>query len=151
VRISLLNVISSAGIPSALPVVRQALEESDEDLRRAALNALSNWPTPEPLDDLLALTKSGGETRRVLALRGYIKLIQVPSNRTPAETARLLKTALSAATQPAEKRTVLSIAQRMVCPESLDLARAALKDPEVQAEAQLATETLERALSFMKK
>lgn len=150
-RISLLTVMSSAGIPAALPVVRRALEESDQELRRAALNALSNWPTPEPLDDLLALTKSDDEARRVLALRGYIKLIQVPSSRTPAETAQLLQTAFSAATQPAEKRTVLSIAQKLVCPESLELARAALKDSAVQAEAQLAVSTLERALSFLKK
>ncbi len=150
-RISLLNVMSSAGIPAALPVARRALEESDEELQRAALNAMSNWPTPDPLDDLLVLTKSGPEARRVQALRGYNKLIQLPSNRAPAETARLLKTAFAAATHAAEKRAVLSIAQRLVCPESLELATAASKDSEVQAEAQLAKDTLERALSFVKK
>jgi hypothetical protein len=143
--------MSSAGIPAALPLVRRALEDGDGELQRAALNALSNWPTPEPLDDLGALTKSGDEARRVLALRGYIKLTQLPSSRTPAETARLLKNAFSAATQAAEKRTVLSIAQTLVCPESLELARAALNDSQVQAEAKLATATLERALSFLKK
>jgi HEAT repeats len=151
VRTSLLNVMSSAGIPAALPLVRRALADGDGELQRAALNALSNWPTPEPLDDLAALTKSGDEARRVLALRGYIKLTQLPSSRTPAETARLLKNAFSAATQAAEKRTVLSIAQTLVCPESLELARAAVNDSQVQAEAKLATATLERALSFLKK
>ena len=150
VRISLLNILSSVGNPVALPVIRQALRDSDEELSRAALNALSNWPNAEPMDDLLALTRSGEPARKILALRGYIKLIQNPSSRTPAGTAKLLKTAFAAAARADEKRAVLSIAQRLVCPESLELARAALRDPEVSAEAQLAATTLERGLSFVK-
>ena len=85
-----------------------------------------------------------GDEERLLIEAAYTGI-------APAETARLLKMAFSAATMAAEKRTVLSIAQRLVCAESLELARAALKDSEVQAEAQLATDALERALSFLKK
>jgi hypothetical protein len=84
-------------------------------------------------------------------LRGYIKLVQIPSNRSPAETAGLLQTAMAAATMPDEKRAVLAVAQRLVCPESLALARSALHDPQVAAEAGLAATTLERGLSFVKK
>jgi len=152
VRASLLNVMSAAGNSEALPVVRQALQDSDADIRRAALNALSAWPTPAPLDDLLALARSAGDAnRRILALRGYIKLAQIPSNRSPAETAGLLKTAMALATRPEEKRTVLAAVQKVVCPESLEVARSALEDPAVAAEAQLAATTLERELSYIRK
>jgi HEAT repeat protein len=152
VRTALLSVMSAAGNSEALPVIRQALQDPSADIQRAALNALSGWPTPEPLDDLLALARSASEpTRRILALRGYIKLAQIPSNRTPAQTAGLLKTAMAVATMPEEKRAVLAVAQRVVCPESLDLARSAVKDPQVAAEAELAATTLERGLSFVKK
>ena len=151
VRASLLNVMSAAGNSEALPVVRQALQDSDADIRRAALNALSAWPTPAPLDDLLALARSAGDAnRRILALRGYIKLAQIPSNRSSAETAGLLKTAMALATRPEEKRTVLAAVQKVVCPESLEVARSALEDPAVAAEAQLAATTLERELSYVK-
>ena len=152
VRISLLNVLSTVGNSAALPVLRQALQDPSPDIRRAALNALSGWPTAEPMEDLLALARSAGDpARQILALRGYIKLVQVPSNRSPAETARLLKTAMEAATRVDEKRAVLAAAQRLMCPESLELARSAVKDPQVAAEAQLAVTTLERGLGFLNK
>jgi len=150
-RISLLNVLSAAGPATALPLVRQALQDANPDIQRAALNALSGWPSPEPMDDLLTLARTASDpVRQILALRGYFRLVQLPSSRTPAETARLLQTAMAAATRPEEKRAVLAVAQRLVCPESLELARSALKDTQVAAEAQLAATTLERALSFVK-
>jgi len=152
VRTSLLNVMSAAGNSEALPVVRQALQDSHADIQRAALNALSAWPTPAPLDDLLTLARSAGDTnRRILALRGYIKLAQIPTNRRPAETAGLLNTAMALAARPEEKRTVLAAVQKVVCPESLEVARSALEDPAVAAEAQLAATTLERELSYIRK
>jgi HEAT repeat protein len=151
VRISLLNVLSLAGDASALPQIRQALQDSNPDIQRAALNALSGWPSPEPMNDLLSLARSSTEpTRQILALRGYFLLVQLPSSRTPSETARLLQTAMPLATRPDEKRAVLAVVQRLVCPESLELAKSVLKDPQVAAEAQLAVTTLERALSFVK-
>jgi HEAT repeat protein len=151
-RISLLNIYSAIGNPAAIPPIRQALHDSASEVRRAALNALSNWPTPEPLDDLLALARAAGDpARQTLALRGYIRLLGLPSGRTPAETAVLLKVALAAATRPEEKRSLLAIAQRVPCPESLAVARAALDDPQVRAEAQLAVTALERELTFLKR
>jgi len=151
VQVSLLNVLSAVGNSTALEVVRQALQDPAADVQRGALNALANWPTPDPLDDLLALARSTGDaTRPVLALRGYIKLAQIPSSRTPAATAVLLGTAMTVATRGEEKKSTLAALQRVVCPESLDVARQSLSDPLVAAEAKVAVETLERALAFVK-
>jgi HEAT repeat protein len=151
-RISRLNIYSAVGNAAALPLIREALGDSAPEIRRAALNALSNWPTPEPLDDLLALARAPGDpSRQTLALRGYIRLLGLPSGRTPAETAALLKVAMAAATRPEEKRSLLAIAQRVPCPEALAVARAALDDPQVRAEAQLAVMALERELTFLKR
>ena len=61
VRVSLLNVLSAVGNSAALEVVRQALQDPAADVQRGALNALANWPTPDPLDDLLALARSTGD------------------------------------------------------------------------------------------
>jgi hypothetical protein len=151
VRISLLNVLSSVGNSAALEVVRQALQDPVAEVQRGALNALANWPTPDPLDDLLAVARSTNDAvRPVLALRGYIKLAQLPSSRTPAATAMLLGKALAAATRAEEKKSTLAGLQRVVCPEALEMARQSLSDPLVAAEARVAVETLERALAFVK-
>ena len=81
-------------------------------------------------------------------MRGYIKLIQLPSGRTASETAGLLKTAMELASRAEEKRAVLAATQKVVCNDSLELARSAIRDPEVEAEAKLAATTLERLLSY---
>ena len=152
VRGSLLNVLSAAGKPEAIPVVRQALEDPDPEIQRAALNALAAWPTTDALDALLELARSASDpARRIVALRGYIKVVQIPSNRTPAETAGLLKTAMGLASRVEEKRAVLAAAQKVVCVESLQLARSAAPDPEVEPEARLAVRTLERLLNYVNK
>jgi hypothetical protein len=52
--------------------------------------------------------------------------------------------------RPEEKRSVLAIAQKAPCPESLAVARAAVDDPQVRAEAELAVTAIERAISFVK-
>jgi HEAT repeat protein len=78
VRTSLLNILSAVGNSEALSVIRQALQDPAADIQRSALNALAAWPTPEPMDDLLVLARStDNPSRQILALRGYIKLIQI--------------------------------------------------------------------------
>ena len=51
-----LRLCSSAG--EALPVLRSSLEESQPEVARAAILALSEWLTPEPMEDLLAVARS---------------------------------------------------------------------------------------------
>jgi HEAT repeat protein len=150
-RASLLNLLSAVGSADGLPLLREALQDPNPDIQLAALRALSAWPTPAPMPDLLALARSAQEpARRVLALRGYVQLVQIPSNRTPAETAGLLESAMALAMRPEEKRAILSAVQKVVCPEALRLARSALNDPAVAAEARLAATTLEHALAYLK-
>lgn len=149
VRTSLLGVMASVGNSEALPVVRQALKSSDSDVQRAAINALAAWPSPEPASDLLTIAQtSANPAQHVLALRGYVKLVQLPSNRPPAETAKLLERAMGAAKRPDEKKLIIAAAQRVVTPESLELVKKFVDDPAVAAEAKQAQTALERGLTF---
>jgi HEAT repeat protein len=93
-QVSLLSVMAAVGSNQSLPIVREALKSKEADVQRAAINALSAWPSPDPMNDLLALAQSAtNPSQQVLALRGYVKLVQIPSSRTPAETAKLLAAA----------------------------------------------------------
>ena len=151
-RGSLLSVLSAVGNPAALPLIRSAVADGDPELQRRAVNALAGWPTPEPMSDLLVLARTApNPAHRILALRGYIQLAQLPSSRTPSETAALLKTAIAAATRPEEKKLILSAVQRVACLESLEIARQEVGDPQVAAEAKTAATTLEHELAYVAK
>ncbi len=138
-RASLLLVIGRLGDAEGLPILMSALKDKNVELQRAAVVALSEWPTPEPLNDLLDAAKNlKDETLRVLALRGFITLVGRPCERPKSETTALYKTALDLAQNAAEKRQALSGLAKVYSAEAFDLAARYLDDPETAAEAELA-------------
>ena len=104
---------------------------------------------PAPLADLLPIAKSGSSPAlQILALRGYLKLLALPSQRPDTDSARLLGEAMRLASQPAEKITVLSLLQAFPCKESLQLAEASVGDEAVATEAKAAVDRINRALKY---
>jgi HEAT repeat protein len=148
IRASLLQVMAQSGNDEALPILRAALKDGNNEIRRAGILALSEWPNPAPMPDLLELAKGDASPAfQILALRGYIRLIGLPVDRSPREFAALLDQAMSLAKQPEEKKAVLSLLPRAVCPESLKIAEAAMKDDAVASEAKMAADRLRRSLT----
>lgn len=108
-RASLLRVLGRIGDVSALPTLRTALTSRDEEIQDAAIRALSDWPTAEPVPELLKVAQtSENRVHKILALRGFVRLLGLPSDRPPEETIDLYKKAMSLATDAAEKKRVLS-------------------------------------------
>jgi hypothetical protein len=146
-RGSLLQVMGQTGNNEALPVLRDALRDSTQEIKRAAILALTEWPTPAPMGDLLEIARNDSNAaHQVLALRGYLRLIALPAGRSAAETAGLLGEAMKAARQPDEKKAVLSLLPRYASKESLALAESALSDEAVANEAKLAVQRLKKSL-----
>jgi hypothetical protein len=79
-------------------------------------------------------------------LRGYLKLIAVPSKRTAPENVTLLREAMTLARQSAEKKTVLSLLPAYACNEALKLAEESRSDETVKMEAELAANRIRAAL-----
>jgi type 1 glutamine amidotransferase/HEAT repeat protein len=147
-KASLVSVIALTGDKSALPILRKALEQSDAVVQRAAISGLAEWSSPDPMDDLLKVARTSTDPAiKSLAIRGYVRLVQRPVGRSAAENAKLLGAAMSVASRPDEKKAVLAAVQRVVTPESLQIAQSAESDPAVAAEAKLAVSTLERGLA----
>ena len=145
---ALLSVMGQAGIEDTLPLFRDILNHIDDEARRSAILALSNWPTTAPAADLVeAAGQPGNPALQILALRGYIKLVSQPGARAASETAKMLEKALRIARQPEEKRAILAALQKAPSKESLRLAREELNDPSVAQEAQIAVTALEQAIS----
>jgi hypothetical protein len=148
-QVALLEVLGQSSSEEALPVLRASLRDPQPDIARGAVLALSEWATPVPMEDLLSLAKQPpSPALQVLALRGYLKLIALPSARTTVESARLLGEAMPLAKQAAERRTILSLLSVYACKEALDVAEAATKDPEVAKEAAAAVARINGLLKF---
>lgn len=147
-KIALMQVMRQSGNPQALSVLRGGLKEENAELKRGAILALAEWPDPTPIPDLMETARTASNpVHQVLALRSALQLIRLPAaGRSPAETAKLLATAMSLAKQADEKRTVLTLLQRFPSKEALDLATAYVNDSEVSAEAKAAVTRLERAV-----
>lgn len=145
-KASLLIVMGRTGDPSSLDLLRAALKADEPAVQRAAILGLTEWPTPDPLPDMLDAAKTN-QTRshQILALRGYLRLVGLRSRRPRAESVQLLEEVLKLAQQDDEKKAVLSMLPRFASPEALKLAESLQEGP-VSAEAKLAIERIKKSM-----
>ena len=138
-RSSLLEVAGRIGDTNALPVLRNELKSKNPENQKAAIYALSAWPDAEPIHDLHNVVKtSDNETHRILALRGYIDLLKIRSERPAKESIELFMTAMNLATEVSEKKMVLSGLGRLWSVETLEVSARYLDDPAIKLEAEAA-------------
>ena len=107
-RISLLSVLGRIGGQKSLEGVRAALKDQDDKVKDAAIRALAEWPDATAASDLLHIARSAAsETHQVLAVRGYIRVCSIRTDRPEAETAKMLVVGLETARRPDEKKNAL--------------------------------------------
>jgi HEAT repeat protein len=138
-RRSLLEVAGRIGDKNALPVIKNELKNENLENQKAAIYALSAWPDAQPIDDLINVVKSSdNEALKILALRGYIDLLKIRSERPAKESIALLMTAMDLATEASEKKMVLSGLGRLRSVETLEISARYLDDPAIKLEAEAA-------------
>lgn len=105
-----LPLLGRLGGPAALGRLEAGFASSDPRIRDAAIRGLCNWPNADVSDRLLAIARDAlpEEGRRSVgqrALRSYVRVITLKSERPDAETLALLRDAMElAATVPADDR-----------------------------------------------
>jgi hypothetical protein len=120
-------------------VLRTALDSGNAEIRDAAIRALSDWPNAKPAEDLLKVAKtSDNKVHRILALRGFVRLLGLPSERSTAETMQMYKQAMDLTPNTSEKRRVLSGLANVKSPAALEAAASYLDDGSLQQEAEVA-------------
>jgi hypothetical protein len=135
-RCALLSLLGKIGSDSSVPALRAALKDEDARVKSTAVRVLSEWPSAEPMNDLLEVARSADEERhRVLALRGYVRMIGMDRERPPGETVRLYQSAMALAPDVGAKRAVLSGLANVRSLEALELAGSYLEDAALQGEA----------------
>lgn len=138
-RCSLLKVLGKIGDDGALAVLKTGLKDKDIKVKETCIRALAEWPTAEPAADLLKIVQNtDNKLHRVLALRGYVRLIGLESSRPAQETIGMYKQAMGLASNSGEKKMVLSGLANVKTLAALEMASAYLEDKTLQQEAEVA-------------
>lgn len=147
-RCSLLRVLGRIGGGRALEAVRSAVKARSPEVQDAAVRVLADWPDPSASAELLSIAKTAAKvTHRVLALRGYVRLAGLQSDRPVEERLRLYRDAMSVARRPEEKKLVLAGLGEVKHLDALKMLSSYLSDPALQGEAAAAIAKIARVVS----
>ncbi|MEA3368101.1 MAG: hypothetical protein U9R68_08315, partial [Planctomycetota bacterium] len=145
-RCALLRVLGAAPTDRGLAAARQALGAGEEAVRETAIRVLASWPSTAAAADLLAVARDAEATKpRILALRGYIRLAGRVQD--PAERARMVGRALSAAERVQERRLALAALAEVPTTEALPLALAHMEEASLRNEAAAAVVGIAEGIS----
>lgn len=141
---SLLRVLGKVHAPESLSALIAAAKVKNPEVKSTAVRAIAEWPSPEPAEELLALANGEDEAAvRDVALRGYLRMIELPQSRETKETIRLYEQAMKTAASAEERKLVLASAGNQRDGALLEFVAPYLEDAELQAEARAAQEKLQ--------
>jgi HEAT repeat protein len=135
-----LPVLGRLGGSKALEKIEASMDSSDAAVREAAVRAVCNWPNAEVAEKLLDLAKtSENRTFRRWALRAYIRVVTLKSERPEAETLAMLQNAMKLAASADEKRLAVQRASTVRTMEAVAWIAEFLEDREL---SQVACESI---------
>lgn len=110
--IALLPVLGRVGGDAARRKVNEALSSKNSEVKAAGVRALCNWPDASVAEQLGRLAESEKESAvRVRALRAYIRVVSIKSERPTADTLAMLQKAYGMAQRPEEKQLAVERAK----------------------------------------
>jgi HEAT repeat protein len=109
-RSALLRVAGRLGGADAFKALRAALLDPEPAIQDVALRTLAEYAGLEAADDLLNLSKDPqrSASQRVLAVRGYWRVVALASDRSLDEQWHLCQAGMAASQRPEEKRLGLA-------------------------------------------
>ncbi|NQT53147.1 HEAT repeat domain-containing protein [bacterium] len=147
-KTSLLRILARFGGAKALAAVEAAAKGPEGAVKDAAIRSLVTWPDAAAADTLLGIIKTTkSNTHRVLSLRGYVRMVALPSSRSADETLQQCKEAMGLATNVAEKKLVLSAMANVHHPKAIEIIKPYAADPQLKAEAAAAMAKIKKAMN----
>lgn len=140
-------ILGKIGDDSALPVLREALNDSNADVVDAAVRALAVWPTATAKDDILQINETTkNDVHEILTLQAYVRMIGLEKFRAPEAAIKDLKLAYGLADRPEEKKLVLGMLPNFSCGGALEFARSLVEFRDIKEEAQAAVDKIKKEL-----
>ena len=148
VRCSLLRVLGGIANDKALEAITGVLKEQDPAVQDAAVRALAAWPDPNAAEVLLVIYRqTQNKVHRLLALRGFARLLAMPAGTRPAEKSlEMCRQTISRSDGPEEQKLVLSALGNVGEPAALAMAEPFFQVEAVRAEAATATIRIARTI-----
>jgi HEAT repeat protein len=149
VKISLLKTMGMIGHNAAIGTLTAGVKNSDPGVKDAAIRALIGWPSAAPIKTLAAVAgdKSASQTHRIIALRGYISMIDKQLELSDAEIMADYKKAITLATRLDDKRLVLSKLSSFRSRSALRLAESLAADNDLKRDADAAIKNIKMLLA----
>ncbi len=146
-QVMLIQALGNIGSKTALPIIQDYLNNQNSDVQIAAIKALSVWPDSTPLDALKQVLESSEDVKaHNLALRGYIRMVQIDNKMTEDQKFEACKYAYDLATSLDEKKIVVSGLAEIKSKGALQMAVGLLQNQELQSEAEAAILSMAGAL-----
>ena len=146
-KAALLRSLGQVGGPKALAAVQSAFKDGDPAVRDTALRVLGNWPDVAAAPDLLTTAKTSDDRKhKILALRGYIRLIgqrDLPIDKKLA----MCRDAMPLANGPDEKKLLLGALGGVASLDALAMVTPMLDDPLLKNEASAAAVSIGQRLA----
>ncbi len=134
-RKALLRALGKTGCKTALQAVVETVE-SDGPLADEAIRVLSGWRNADAAPHLLAVAKTNEKlTRKVLALRGYVRLVGSSEAIKSSDKVKKLAEAMAVAPRVDEKKLVLGAYAGIASASSLNKVLPLIGDKDVGNEA----------------
>lgn len=125
-----LPLLGRLGGPKARKQIETALTSTDADVKSAAVQALCNWPNAEVADRLLDLaTRTDNESHQRRALRAYVRVVTLKSDRPETQTLAMLQNAMKLAKASDDQRLIVERAGTVRTMESVEWVAPFLDDP----------------------
>jgi HEAT repeat protein len=147
-RAALLRVAGRLGGAESLTALRTGLQDGEAAIQDAAIRTMAEFAGLDAAPDLIKLAREEPSmAHRVLALRGYWRLVGLAVDRPPDQRWAMCKEAMAAAKRPEEKKLGLTELARVAHPEALQLAETLCGEEAVRGEAEAAVVRIASALA----
>jgi len=127
-----LPLIGRLGGARAVALVESSLKSPDTEIRQAAQTALCRWPNADVAPQLWTLATTADDAgARQTALRAYVRVVTLKSDRPEAQTLAMLQQAFQKAAHPNDRRLIVTRAANVRTLETVTWIATFLDDPEL--------------------
>jgi HEAT repeat protein len=140
---SIISILGKLGNPEDYKEISSYYENSNAELQSAAIRAVAEWPTAQPLDDLTKIMKNTSDERQhALAVRSFLQIIEANEEMGASEKMDRLNGVNNLSNNLVEKRMVISAYSRMRTAESLQQLVQLMNSTEIRREVEIAIQEM---------